>query len=93
MKTVFVLVSVLLSMAGVAVAADTPEAAPILKAGDKAPDFEILKAGQEKEGSPALKLSDLQGKKNVLVAFYPKAFTSGCTAQLVSRTPTPKSSR
>lgn len=53
-----------------------------LKVGDKAPDFEIVKAGQEKEGAPALKLSDLKGKKNVLVAFYPKAFTPGCTAEM-----------
>jgi len=53
-----------------------------LKIGDKAPDFEIAKAGQEKEGAPALKLSDLKGKKNVLVAFYPKAFTPGCTAEM-----------
>lgn len=53
-----------------------------LKIGDKAPDFEIVKAGQEKEGAPALKLSDLKGKKNVLVAFYPKAFTPGCTAEM-----------
>jgi thioredoxin-dependent peroxiredoxin len=29
-----------------------------------------------------LKLSDLKGKKNVLVAFYPKAFTPGCTAEM-----------
>lgn len=53
-----------------------------LKIGDKAPDFEIVKAGQEKEGAPALKLSDLKRKKNVLVAFYPKAFTPGCTAEM-----------
>jgi peroxiredoxin Q/BCP len=50
--------------------------------GDKAPDFVILKAGEEKEGAPALKVSDLIGKKNVLVAFFPKAFTPGCTTQL-----------
>jgi peroxiredoxin len=53
-----------------------------LRVGDKAPDFEIVKAGQEKEGSPALKLSDFMGKKNVLVAFFPKAFSPGCTTQL-----------
>lgn len=33
---------------------------------------------------PALgkKLSDFRGKKNVVLAFYPKAFTGGCTKQL-----------
>jgi len=56
--------------------------ASALKAGDKAPDFVVVKAGQEKEGSPALKLSDFAGKKNVLVAFFPKAFSPGCTTQL-----------
>lgn len=51
-----------------------------LKAGDAAPDFDIP---QQKavEGAPA-KLSDLKGKKNALIAFYPKADTPGCTKQM-----------
>ncbi|MCC6797808.1 MAG: peroxiredoxin [Candidatus Hydrogenedentes bacterium] len=51
-----------------------------LKVGDAAPDFDIP---QQKavEGAPA-KLSDLKGKKNALIAFYPKADTPGCTKQL-----------
>jgi peroxiredoxin len=52
------------------------------RVGDKAPDFVIVKAGQETEGAPEIKLSDFNGKKNVLVAFFPKAFTPGCTTQL-----------
>jgi peroxiredoxin Q/BCP len=44
-----------------------------LKVGDKAPDFVVAKD---------LKIADFQGKKNVLVAFFPKAFTPGCTKQL-----------
>ncbi len=51
-----------------------------VKVGDAAPDFDIP---QQKgvESAPA-KMSELKGKKNVLVAFYPKADTPGCTKQL-----------
>lgn len=51
-----------------------------VKIGDAAPDFDVP---QQKavEGAPS-KLSDLKGKKNALVAFYPKADTPGCTKQL-----------
>ncbi len=46
-----------------------------LKAGDKAPEFE----GTIQDGS-TIKLSDYKGKKVVLY-FYPKDNTPGCTAQ------------
>jgi peroxiredoxin Q/BCP len=46
-----------------------------LQIGDKAPDFE----GKD-ENSKIIKLSDFAGKKVVLY-FYPKDDTSGCTAQ------------
>jgi len=46
-----------------------------LKAGDKAPNF-TLKDQQGKK----VKLADYKGKK-LLVYFYPKANTSGCTKQ------------
>lgn len=51
-----------------------------VKVGDAAPDFDIP---QQKgvDGAPA-KLSELKGKKNALIAFYPKADTPGCTKQL-----------
>lgn len=52
-----------------------------LKVGDKAPDFDLPDADKAPEGAPK-KLSDFKGKKNVLLAFYPKAKTSGCTKQL-----------
>ncbi|GAK77349.1 thiol peroxidase, Bcp-type [Nonlabens ulvanivorans] len=46
-----------------------------LKAGDKAPDFSVL----NQDGN-TVSLSDFQGKKLVLF-FYPKASTPGCTAE------------
>ena len=46
-----------------------------LKTGDKAPNFESLD-----ENGNTVKLSDFEGKKLVLF-FYPKASTPGCTAE------------
>jgi len=46
-----------------------------LKIGDKAPDFE----GRDQNGN-ILKLTDYLGKK-IILYFYPKDNTSGCTAQ------------
>lgn len=47
-----------------------------LEAGQKAPDFE----GKDQNGN-TVKLSDFQGKKKVVLYFYPKDMTKGCTAQ------------
>ena len=47
----------------------------MIKIGDKAPDFK----GTDQEGK-GIKLSDLKGKKLVLY-FYPKDNTPGCTAE------------
>jgi thioredoxin-dependent peroxiredoxin len=82
LKIIVVVLSVFALATVSAHAQQPPLKASELKVGDKAPDFEITKAGQDKEGSPSVKLSSLQGKRNVLVAFYPKAFTPGCTTQL-----------
>jgi peroxiredoxin Q/BCP len=51
----------------------------MLKAGDQAPDF-TLKASDGKTYS----LADYRGKKMVVVAWYPKAFTQGCTLECKS---------
>ncbi len=50
-----------------------------LKVGDVAPDFTLKTAGRED-----WRLSDFRGKKNVVLAFVPFAFSSVCSAQLPS---------
>lgn len=47
----------------------------MIEPGDKAPDFEL----PDQDGEPA-RLSDFRGKP-VVVYFYPKADTPGCTTQ------------
>ena len=49
---------------------------PNLNVGDKAPDFSLL----DEHGLPT-SLKDYLGKKNVVLYFYPKDFTSGCTLE------------
>jgi peroxiredoxin Q/BCP len=49
------------------------------KVGDKAPDFE-LKGSDGK----TYKLSDYKGKSAVVLAWFPKAFTGGCTKECKS---------
>ena len=50
-----------------------------LQVGDKAPDF-TLAASDGK----TYKLSDFKGKKAVVIAWFPKAFTGGCTIECKS---------
>ena len=57
--------------------AQTP--APELKVGDPAPDFS-LPASDGK----TYKLSDFKGKQAVVIAWFPKAFTQGCTIECKS---------
>ena len=47
----------------------------MLTVGEKAPEFDLL----DQDGNPT-KLTDFEGKR-VLVWFYPKASTPGCTAE------------
>jgi len=49
------------------------------KVGNLAPAFTLLNQGDEK-----VSLKDFKGKKNVLLYFYPKAMTPGCTTQACS---------
>jgi peroxiredoxin Q/BCP len=67
--------------ATVAFAADAPP-----KEGSPAPDINLPATQVEKvlpdaKGATTLKLSDLKGKKNVVLFFYPKAMTPGCTVE------------
>lgn len=48
-----------------------------VEAGKPAPDFTL----KDQDGKD-VKLSSFQGKKSVLIAFYPKDFTGGCTTEL-----------
>ena len=57
--------------------AQTP--APELKVGDQAPDFSL----QASDGK-TYKLSDFKGKQAVVLAWFPKAFTQGCTIECKS---------
>ena len=50
-----------------------------LKVGDDAPDFEL--AGSD---GKTYKLSDFKGKQAVIVAWFPRAFTGGCTKECKS---------
>ena len=50
-----------------------------IQIGQKAPDFSLYDSGKNK-----ISLSDFAGKKNVLLLFFPLAFTSVCTQELCS---------
>ena len=50
-----------------------------LKVGDPAPDFTL----QATDGK-TYKLSDFKGKQAVVLAWFPKAFTQGCTIECKS---------
>jgi peroxiredoxin Q/BCP len=78
-------ISSLAAVAGLfSAAALAADATP--KEGSPAPDISLPATQIDKvlpgdKGSPTLKLSDLKGKKNVVLFFYPKAMTSGCTVE------------
>jgi peroxiredoxin Q/BCP len=57
----------------------TAQAPVELKVGDTAPDFTL----QASDGK-TYKLADFKGKKAVVVAWFPKAFTQGCTIECKS---------
>ncbi len=50
-----------------------------LKIGDAAPDFTLPSTAGK-----TVKLSEFKGKKNVVLAFFPAAFTGGCTKEMQS---------
>jgi peroxiredoxin Q/BCP len=64
-------------------AAQAPAAPAAPKVGDVAPDFTITSVTAAGQNAAPFKLSSLRGK-TVVVAFFPKARTSGCTVQMES---------
>ena len=76
MKVVAVLT--VLTLAGLGFAA-LPAAAGDLKVGDQAPNFKL----QATDGK-TYQLADFKGKEAVVLAWFPKAFTQGCTIECKS---------
>jgi len=57
----------------------TIERFSLLREGEVAPDFQArLSTGED------FRLSEFRGRKSVVLSFYPKDFTSGCTSQACS---------
>ena len=75
-KLTLVILALLLALPVYAQLTAGPDNSP--KVGEVAPDFPIPAA---QRGQPAGALKDFQGKKNVLLMFFPGAFTPGCTRE------------
>jgi peroxiredoxin len=61
-----------------------PPPPPSVKTGQVAPDFTanyFLMADGKRQNKP-VKLSDYKGQKNVVLAFFPAAFSPGCTSEM-----------
>jgi peroxiredoxin len=61
-----------------------PPPPPSVKVGQTAPDFTARYMTME-NGRPSfkpVKLSDYKGQKNVVLAFFPAAFSPGCTSEM-----------
>ena len=83
------------AQAPAAPAAQAPAAAPAppppsVKVGDPGARLRsgLVRAGRRRQGNPPkyepkrVKLSDFKGKQNVVVAFFPAAFSPGCTNEM-----------
>ena len=75
----FVFLSVLSAAALLMQVSASNAQTPTLKVGDMAPDFSL----QGTDGKTH-KLSEYRGKSAVVVAWFPKAFTQGCTIECKS---------
>jgi thioredoxin-dependent peroxiredoxin len=82
MRLMFVMSMLFMVTVGFAAAQTPPPAAaagPELQVGDQAPDFAL----QASDGK-TYKLADYRGKQAVVLAWFPKAYTSGCTIECKS---------
>jgi peroxiredoxin len=61
-----------------------PPPPPSVKTGQAAPDFTANYLAMEngRPGFKSVKLSDYKGQKNVVLAFFPAAFSPGCTNEM-----------
>src|SRR4051794_1752585 len=55
----------------------TPAISSAVQVGDAAPNFDLLA-----HPSGRIRLADFRGKNNVILAFYPKDDTPGCTREM-----------
>ena len=64
--------------------AAAPPPPPSVKSGQAAPDFTANYLAMEngRPGFKSVKLSDYKGQKNVVLAFFPAAFSPGCTNEM-----------
>lgn len=65
--------------------APPPPPPPAVKVGEAAPDFDLqyrVPAADGRSEAKQAKLSDYKGKQNVVLAFFPAAFSPGCTQEL-----------
>ena len=76
MKAVIVMAVVILAGLGMAA---SPASAGDLKVGDQAPNFKLSATDGK-----TYQLSDFKGKESVVLAWFPKAFTQGCTIECKS---------
>ena len=53
-----------------------------LRVGDAAPDFTLSSATKDSVNSSDLKLSQVVGKSNIVLAFYPADWSGGCTKEM-----------
>ena len=84
MKRLTLMTAIVLASAGaVSVQAQTPQTPAVkpIEVGAVAPDFELPAATRYGVLREPIKLSDFKGK-TVVLAFFPKARTSGCTIQM-----------
>jgi peroxiredoxin len=64
--------------------AQAPPPPPSVKVGQMAPDFtaNYFAMVDGKRQNKPVKLSDYKGQKNVVLAFFPAAFSPGCTSEM-----------